>query len=548
MGVDLVGVSKTTHARHDAENVVVGGIHTNLGRVRAADRRVRQDELKGGIVNAREVAGARRLVLLRPKRERVHVDAAVRGAGVGLERLDQVEVAALTLREAVLAVQLKLGSHDRVVAPAVEVERGLGKHEGARIRHGRARDVRAVRELGATPARHVKGTRHLEEARRVNEAEVGALTITAARDGARAAKRVDGVRERVNRVRVVERLGTEHVEQTLGVVKRRAVIDVGVRLDHPDELLDGVVEVELNLVRRGTDRLIARELELLDEVLVRVLGHAAALVSVKEHVVDEERSSHQRLVVGSSHLGPTHHVRHRPEALVNRAKVDVDAHLVVLEGNEREGKARVLAEPELERDVQGRLRERIARSAHLLGGRRLARAIHHRERGVGHVRELGGVANHRVVALGVASRHGELVPDVHPVAVVAVNALAANLHLDLGDELLTREVKPAGIDITAGVLELLANLREGDLEHGAVRKVAIARDGAGHAPTKVGLAVEGLLNRLKSKVGVAPVSDLPVSNLRITSKVNILSAVSYKLHQTSSHSILFLKKKIICIF
>jgi hypothetical protein len=166
---------------------------------------------------------------------------------------------------------------------------------------------------------------------------------------------------------------------------------------------------------------------------------------------------------------------------------------VVLERNEREGKTRVLAEPELERHVQGGLRESVAGSAHLLGRAALARTVHRRERGVGHVRELGRVADHGVVALHLARRHGELVPDMHPVTVVAVNALAANLHLHLGDELLAREVKPPGVHVATRVLKLLADLRESDLEHGAVRKVAIARDGAGHAPTKVSLTVERLL-------------------------------------------------------
>jgi hypothetical protein len=52
----LVGVSKTTHTRHDTENVVVGGIDTNLGGLGALYCSIGQDELKGSIVNAREVA------------------------------------------------------------------------------------------------------------------------------------------------------------------------------------------------------------------------------------------------------------------------------------------------------------------------------------------------------------------------------------------------------------------------------------------------------------------------------------------------------------
>ena len=136
--MDLVRVGKAAHARHDTEDVVVGRVDTDLGGLGARDGGVREDKLEGGVVNAREIARARRLVLLRAKGERVDVDARVRGAGVRLERLDEVEVGALTLREAVLAVKLELGGDDRVLAPAVHVKSRLGEDEGARIRNRRA--------------------------------------------------------------------------------------------------------------------------------------------------------------------------------------------------------------------------------------------------------------------------------------------------------------------------------------------------------------------------------------------------------------------------
>jgi len=61
--------------------------------------------------------------------------------------------------------------------------------------------------------------------------------------------------------------------------------------------------------------------------------------------------------------------------------------------------------------------------------------------------------------------------------------------------------------------------------------------------TEIGLAVESLLDRFNSKVCVSAVSNFPKSNLRITCKVNILSAISDELHKTTSHFILLLKKK-----
>ena len=132
----LVGVSETTHTAHDAEDVVVSGVDADLSGLCALNGVVGKNKLKSGVVNAREVARARRLVLLRAKSERVEVDAGGWGASVVLERLDEVEVGALTLREAVLSVKLELSGDDRVLTPAVHVEGGLGEDEGASIRNG----------------------------------------------------------------------------------------------------------------------------------------------------------------------------------------------------------------------------------------------------------------------------------------------------------------------------------------------------------------------------------------------------------------------------
>ena len=534
-------------------------------------------------------------MLLRAEGEGVDVDAGVGGAGVGVVRLHDVEVAALALREAILAVELELGSDDGVLAPAVKLEGGLGEHEGAGVRNvgldggartavivvtdrevrGRVRSAagvgtgklvhtffrrcfrgRNVPHLVEVDAGAVHGTGSLEETRSVNERIVPAA-FAARRNRLRAAERMNGVGERINGVGVVERLGTEGAVQERTAVEGRAVVDVIVGLHHPDELLDGVVEVELDLVGGGADGLITSELELLDEVLVGVLGHAAALVGVEEDVVDVEGGSDEGLVVRGLHLDAlggglvARKVRNGPEALVDRAKINVDANLVVLKGNEGKGKTRVLAEPELKGNVEGGLGEGVARGANLAGGVGHARAVDRREGRIGNVGELSGVADHGVVRLLLVDGLGKLVPDVHPVAELAVDALAADLNLNLRDELLTREVEPAGVDagvgrIGGGVGHGLVDLRQGDLKDGGVRKVTVARDGAGHAAAEIGLTVEGLLDGLHREVGVAAVCDLPEGNLGVAGKVNVLCAVSYELHQTTSHCfILSLKKKIL---
>ena len=168
--------------------------------------------------------------------------------------------------------------------------------------------------------------------------------------------------EGVKSVGVVEWLCAESHVQRGSAEERRAVVDVRVRLDDEDELLARVVEIEFNLVGRGTDRFVARELELFNKVLVRVLSHAPALIGVKEDVVDVERSSNERLLVsdglfdrcsGSQRPLPGNRAEivDGEKNLIRRAKLEVDPHLVVLKSDQRQSKTRVPAEPELERDV-----------------------------------------------------------------------------------------------------------------------------------------------------------------------------------------------------
>jgi hypothetical protein len=73
-------------------------------------------------------------VFLRAKSEGVNVNTLIRIAGVCLVRLNPREVRSFTLREAVLAVQLKLGSDNGVLAPTVKVQRGLAQNERTSIR------------------------------------------------------------------------------------------------------------------------------------------------------------------------------------------------------------------------------------------------------------------------------------------------------------------------------------------------------------------------------------------------------------------------------
>jgi len=215
-------------------------------------------------------------------------------------------------------------------------------------------------------------------------------------------------------------------------------------LDNPDELLARVVEVELDLVGGGSNGLITSELDLLEEVLVGVLGHLAALVCVEEDVVNIEGGSNKGLLVSSGNgLGSasTTECADSPEALTNGADVKVDLDLVVLEGNKGKGKSGIAAEPEKEGNVESCLRECLAGSANLVGATGAGAGTRDiSECGVCDVCELGGVTNHLEVSALLLRGQCELVPDVHPVTILAIDALATNLDLNLGDQLLTNEI------------------------------------------------------------------------------------------------------------
>ena len=571
-------------------------------------------------------------MLLGAQGERVDVDARVRGASVVLVGLDQIEVGALTLREAVLAVKLQLGSNDRVLTPAVEVKSRLGQHERASIRdtgvdnagetevnasvsvRGGASVVVWVLGMlvvgvgavwvaivamagiaavaGRLSLRHlaasqvmpeevvadVDRTSIVEETVLINE---GSSIITHSGNGLGTTERVDGVRQGIDGVSVVERLSTKSLVELGVALERSAVVYVLVGLDNPDQLLARVVEVELDLVGRRTNRLITSELELLNQILVGVLGHASALVSVKEDVVDVERSGNQRLVVGVSDLnatalGPgvralakgaaTLRMIHRiviravqvvygPQALINGAQIKVDLDLVILKSDEGQSQTRVAAIPELERHVKSSLGQGVAGSADLARGIGVTGTVNVVERWVSNVSQLSSVTDHLVVATLLLGSQGKLVPDVHPVTILAIDALATNLNLNLGNHLLTREVKPAGVYSTVNArgitdvsvldrgVKLLVNLGESNLKVSSVGKITIAGDRASYTATEIGLAIESLFDTLHGEVSMSAVRNLPKGNLRVARKIYILGTISDELHESSSHFIILLKKK-----
>jgi hypothetical protein len=265
---------------------------------------------------------------------------------------------------------------------------------------------------------------------------------------------------------------------------------------------------------------------------MRVLCHLSAIISVKEDIVNIEGGSNKGLLVGGRDRLGSRDSRKSvdgPETLTNWAKIKIDLDLVVLESNQRKSKSWVSAEPEKERNVKSRLRESVSWSTHLVrdtGG--CARTSNGSEGWVRHVGELGGVSNKLEISTLLLRGHGDLVPDVHPVTILAINSLTSNLDLNLGNKLLADEVQPTGIDtITSSRTNHgLVDLRKSDLKVCAVSKISVSGDGAGNTSAEIGLARESLLDRLHSEVGMASVRHLPESNLRGSSKEHVLCAVS----------------------
>ena len=281
--------------------------------------------------------------------------------------------------------------------------------------------------------------------------------------------------------------------------------DIRVALDNPHQLLRGVVEVHLDLVGRRRDRLATRELQLLNQVLVRDLGEAAALIRVEVDVVDVERRRHEarRRNAADDRLGR----RAVPAEVGQLLELEPDLDFVVLESNERERKTRVAAEPELERNVQRVFRRALADLAGRVGLARAARVVAALAALDEEVDELRHIANHLRIAGLLARLLRELIPDLEPVAVVLVDLLATDLNVDIVDQVVANPVEPAELG-TRAVARRQENLGERGLEVNAVDKIAVAADRALHLLAEVRRAVERLFNRLHGEVRVATVDDL----------------------------------------
>ena len=324
---------------------------------------------------------------------------------------------------------------------------------------------------------------------------------------------------------------------TLPAIDHRVIArHEGITLHNPHKLLARVVKVQLELVGRAGDGLSTSELQGLNEILVRDLGELATLVRVQVDVVHIEgggleiRGSHTvaDCVVVAGNLR-----RHVPAEIAEVVELEIDTHLVILQGNQGQSQPRVTAEPELQRDV-----ESVSGGAvHLLvGGVGLATGTViiarlttlHKQVG-----QHGHIANHLGIAGLLPRLLGELIPDVHPVAVVLIDTLSTNLNLHGLDKIVSHPVEPAELS-TRAIRRLQSHLGQSRLQIHAVDQITITLDGAGHTLAEARRAVERVLNGLHGKVRVATIHHLKEGNLGITRQIHILSTICNKLHQTAT--------------
>ena len=231
----LVGKSEAAHTRLDAEDVVVGREHVEVGRV----ARISGGDGNLRVIYAGEVTGACGLVLLGLEREGVSVNTGEGAAGVVLEGLDLVEILGTLLLEAVLAVENKLELGHRTLGLLSPGLTGRNKSGAVTTGHdtrgtGSSRDGEGIL-LNGSGRRGAAGERNLRR--------TGSLT---------------------------------EVPEAIGVRTGEA----------PHELLDGVVVGEADLlgggVRRsaGINSVNTSVLHLLDEVLVALLRKSPSFLRV----------------------------------------------------------------------------------------------------------------------------------------------------------------------------------------------------------------------------------------------------------------------------
>jgi hypothetical protein len=230
--------------------------------------------------------------------------------------------------------------------------------------------------------------------------------------GVRETRKLHGA---IPEVRVVKGLLT-----IPGINNSRVARHERIALNNPHKLLHRVIEVELDLVGRRSNRFTASELKNLNEILMGHLGELATLISVKEYIVDIERGSRK---TGSSNtvnnLGLV-----GPAEIAKIVELKVDANLVILKSNQRKSQTRIAAKPELKRDIESILRRTLGNDISLIGSigsvDSAIRIAASSSIGVDQVSELRNIADHLGIDSLLTGLLSKLIPDMEPITVMFI--------------------------------------------------------------------------------------------------------------------------------
>jgi len=252
---------------------------------------------------------------------------------------------------------------------------------------------------------------------------------------------------------------------------------------------------ELECVVTGSRGVTAGVLDLLDQVLVALLGEAAALLSVQVHIVgpDLEVCAEVGAVVGS--------------------QVKVQANLVVLEGNQGEIQTWVAVEEEKKGEVDTGL---VTVNT---GGACWKDVV-----------DASAGRDHLTPCVLVGLVEENLGIQAPPGLVVLVDALTTDGHLDISQGALGDPARVENVVVRCGVGGYWKKAHV-HIAH----QVTVASNSNRHAARVGRGTVDSLLDVLHRKVGVALVDRLKESHLGLTRQIHILGAISYELHKSSGH-------------
>jgi len=245
----------------------------------------------------------------------------------------------------------------------------------------------------------------------------------------------------------------------------------------PDKLLDRVVVGQADLLGgTGSDGVRTGVLHLLNEIFVTLLGEATTLLGVEVHVVAPNLEGGAVSVIGE--IG---------------SQIEVNAHLVVLQRDQRQIETRIAVEEEQQREVD-------------------------RTRGVGN--RVGG---HLTVLRLLGTIEVQLGVQTPPGLVVLVNALSTDRQFDVLDRTLG---DPARV-IRGGTRNNIKGVLRDEFDVHVADEIAITGDGNGDAAVVGRRAVNRLFDVLHREVRVSAVNRLEECHLRVSREVNILCTVGH---------------------